>query len=162
MSLSPSQRQVLEAALGNPERLVVHFPDHLKGGARGKVLSALHSAGLITLHQASTASLPVYAVSDAGLAALGIEPPALTPDPDHASDPDSLSAPQRMREGTKQAALMALLKKPQGASLSEMAQVSGWQAHTLRGFIAGSLKKKRGLAVTSEKAPGQERRYRIA
>ena len=44
MPLSQTQRQVLEAALGHPERLVVHFPAHLKGGARGKVLAALISA----------------------------------------------------------------------------------------------------------------------
>ena len=162
MPLSQTQRQVLEAALGHPERLVVHFPAHLKGGARGKVLAALISAGFITQHPESSADMPIYAVSQSGLAVLGIEAPAPQTGASNPYRPNDRSAAGGLREGTKQATLIALLKHANGASLSEMAQASGWQAHTIRGFMAGSLKKKLGLTVTSDKAEGQERRYRIA
>ena len=162
MPLSQTQRQVLEAALGHPERLVVHFPAHLKGGARGKVLAALISAGFITQHPESSADMPIYAVSQSGLAVLGIEAPAPQTGASNPYRPNDRSAAGGLREGTKQATLIALLKQAHGASLSELAQASGWQAHTIRGFMAGSLKKKLGLTVTSDKAEGQERRYRIA
>jgi Protein of unknown function (DUF3489) len=55
--------------------------------------------------------------------------------------------------------LIALLKRPDGASLSELTHATGWQAHSVRGAIAGSLKRK-GHVVTSEKIDGI-RRYRI-
>ncbi len=53
-----------------------------------------------------------------------------------------------------------LLRRKQGASIAEMVKATGWQQHSVRGAMAGSL-KKRGLAITSEKAEGI-RRYRIA
>ena len=53
-----------------------------------------------------------------------------------------------------------LLRRKQGASIDEMVKATGWQQHSVRGAMAGSL-KKRGLAITSEKAEGI-RRYRIA
>ena len=60
----------------------------------------------------------------------------------------------------KLGALVALLIRPEGATLSAMQTATGWQAHSVRGAMAGSLKKKLGLMVTSEKADG-ERIYRI-
>lgn len=62
---------------------------------------------------------------------------------------------------TKQATLIELLKRPDGASLSEMVQATGWQQHTVRGAMAGALKKKLGLNIVSDKTNGQERKYRI-
>lgn len=61
----------------------------------------------------------------------------------------------------KIAQLTALLLKPEGATLAAMQAATGWQAHSVRGAISGSLKKKLGLDVTSEKADGV-RVYRIA
>ena len=57
--------------------------------------------------------------------------------------------------------LVALLLRPEGATLETMQAATGWQAHSVRGAIAGSIKKKLGFDVTSEKADGG-RVYRIA
>ena len=67
-----------------------------------------------------------------------------------------------VRTGTKQAVLMALLGSPQGASVPEMAAKAGWQPHSVRGFLSGTIKKKLGLALTSETVDGRGRVYRIA
>jgi hypothetical protein len=64
--------------------------------------------------------------------------------------------------GTKGDAVVALLKKPAGATISEMANTTGWQAHSVRGFLSGALKKKQGLTIKSEKGEDGQRRYRIA
>ena len=66
------------------------------------------------------------------------------------------------RAASKQAKLIALLKRPDGATIDEIVKALDWQAHTVRGAIAGALKKKFGLDVTSEKVEGRGRVYRIA
>lgn len=66
------------------------------------------------------------------------------------------------RSGTKQAILIDLLKRPDGATITQMAEKTGWQAHSVRGAISGTLKKKLGLPVVSETAEGRGRVYRIA
>ena len=66
-----------------------------------------------------------------------------------------------MREGTKQAALVEMLRRPKGATIAEIVEATGWQAHTVRGAFAGALKKRLGLTVTSEKVAGKERVYRL-
>ncbi len=55
------------------------------------------------------------------------------------------------RSGTKQAILIDLLKRKKGATIEQMTTKTGWQPHSLRGAISGTLKKKLGLAVTSER-----------
>ena len=67
-----------------------------------------------------------------------------------------------MRADSKQAQLIDMLKQPGGASIDEIVTAFGWQAHTVRGAIAGALKKKLGLNVVSEKSEGRGRIYRIA
>lgn len=67
----------------------------------------------------------------------------------------------RVRADSKQAQVIALLQRPQGTSIAEVIALTGWQAHSIRGLFAGTL-KKRGIAVTSEKAEGGERVYRAA
>ncbi len=57
--------------------------------------------------------------------------------------------------------LVALLRRPEGATIQAMAAATGWQAHSVRGAMSGGLKKKAGLAISSEKADGV-RVYRIA
>ena len=69
---------------------------------------------------------------------------------------------RRSREGTKQALLIEMLRRPAGATIAEIMTTTGWQAHTVRGAIAGALKKKLGLAVASEKVENRGRVYRIA
>lgn len=58
-------------------------------------------------------------------------------------------------------ALVGLLQRPEGARLEEMQTATGWQAHSVRGAISGAIKKKLGLAVSSEKSDAG-RVYRIA
>ena len=65
------------------------------------------------------------------------------------------------RAGTKSATVINLLKSKSGASLAEMMNVTGWQAHSVRGFLAGSLRKRHGLNAESERAADGERRYRV-
>ena len=57
--------------------------------------------------------------------------------------------------------LIALMRRPEGAEIEEMMAATGWQAHSVRGFISGSLKKSLGLEVTSEKVEAGGRVYRI-
>lgn len=66
------------------------------------------------------------------------------------------------RSGTKQELLIGLLRRPEGASLDEIVVATGWLTHTVRGAIAGALKKRLGLEVDSEKVEGRGRVYRIA
>ena len=56
------------------------------------------------------------------------------------------------RAGTKQAKLIELLKRPEGATVEQIADATGWQQHTIRGAIAGALKKKLGLTVEATRA----------
>ena len=66
------------------------------------------------------------------------------------------------RENTKEAQVIAMLRRPEGATLAQIGESTGWQTHTIRGFFAAALKKRHGLAVTSEKPQAGERTYRIA
>ena len=63
---------------------------------------------------------------------------------------------------TKNAQILQLLNRREGASIEDMMQATEWQQHSVRGFLAGTVKKKMGLALTSSKAEGDVRRYRIA
>ena len=67
----------------------------------------------------------------------------------------------RTREASKQARLIKMLRRPEGASIEEIVAAFYWQAHTVRGVIAGALKKKLGLNVVSDKTEGRGRVYRI-
>ena len=69
---------------------------------------------------------------------------------------------RKVRTGTKQAQLIEMLRAPEGASIDEIVAATGWQPHTVRGAIAGALKKKLGLEVTSEKDSQRGRVYRIS
>jgi hypothetical protein len=66
------------------------------------------------------------------------------------------------RAGSKESQVIAMLRRPEGATLAQIAESTGWQTHTIRGFFAAALKKRHGLAVTSEKPEGGERTYRLA
>jgi hypothetical protein len=57
--------------------------------------------------------------------------------------------------------LIGLLSRAEGATLPQMTEATGWQVHTVRGAMAGALKKKLGLEITSEKQTGTDRVYRI-
>ncbi len=60
--------------------------------------------------------------------------------------PREPGAPRKPREGTKQEAVLALLRRPEGATVAQVAEATGWAQHTVRGFFAGL--KKKGIEVT--------------
>ena len=62
---------------------------------------------------------------------------------------------------TKQERLLTLVSQPKGASIEEMMQATDWQQHSVRGFLAGTVKKKLGFALTSLKPDDGVRRYQI-
>ena len=66
------------------------------------------------------------------------------------------------RDGSKKAIVLDMLKRPDGATLSDIMSATAWQAHSVRGFISGSLGKKMGLTVESFKRPDGDRAYRLA
>jgi hypothetical protein len=76
--------------------------------------------------------------------------------------PKGRQKPAAAREGTKTAKVLTLLKRPGGATAKELMKVTGWQAHSVRGFLSGTLGKKMGLAVESTKREDGERQYKIA
>jgi len=63
---------------------------------------------------------------------------------------------------TKQERVLTLLSRAEGASLEEMMRATDWQKHSVRGFLAGTVKKKLGFQLTSSKAKDGVRRYHIA
>ena len=65
------------------------------------------------------------------------------------------------REGSKKAIVLALLCRPEGATLADIQAATSWQAHSVRGFLSGALGKKMGLTVESFKTPDGVRSYRI-
>ena len=66
-----------------------------------------------------------------------------------------------VREGSKKAIVLDMLRRTEGATLADIMTATGWQAHSVRGFISGALTKKMGLAVESLKTPEGARAYRI-
>ncbi len=79
---------------------------------------------------------------------------------DHA--PNAQTAAKGPREGSKKAIVLDLLKRAEGATLKEIMAATDWQAHSVRGFISGSLGKKMGLTVESTKRADGERCYHVA
>ena len=65
------------------------------------------------------------------------------------------------RPATKSESIIKLLKRLSGATMAELQKATGWQPHSIRGFLSGTLKKQMGLNVISEKVEDGERRYRI-
>ncbi len=118
-------------------------------------------------------------ITRAGIEAIGVETGDSAPDAADQAPGDAAPAkdaaateradtaadsagPRSTREGTKLATLVELLRQPEGATMAEMTEATGWQQHTVRGALAASVKKKLGLEVVSDKPQGQDRRWRIA
>ena len=182
--LSDTQAIILSAAAQRPERIALPLPDSLRGGAAAKVVSTMIAKGLLQEVEDNARRVdPVWretgdghgttlVATDAGLAAIGIEPDdvdaarksateAPPQDPAQDGDAEAAHATRTPRAGTKQAALIAMLRAPDGATIAEITTATGWQAHTVRGAIAGALKKKLGLDVTSQKVEGRGRVYKL-
>jgi hypothetical protein len=169
--LTPTQRLVLEHAVQETAGQLQWFPGTVKGGARTKLLSSLFDRGLIIGLD------PEWIVTAEGYDALGlphpIEPPTtpatrlkiasrktstIAP---AAASPTSSPAPSRVGADSKQSQVIAMLSRTSGATVTQITEATGWQAHTVRGFFAGALKKKLGISLTSIKTDGAARTYRI-
>jgi hypothetical protein len=66
------------------------------------------------------------------------------------------------RHGSKTAKILDLLKRPDGASLKELLRATGWQTHSVRGFLSGTLKKRMAIRLQSFKRKDGERAYRTS
>ena len=75
--------------------------------------------------------------------------------------PKSQKKAEGARDGSKAAQVLELLKRPGGASLKELMKATDWQAHSVRGFLSGTLRKKLGLTVESSKVEDGERTYSV-
>lgn len=142
--LTPTQHAILSHALAQTQGKVLWFPETLKGGAKAKTIESLVSHGLISQKKRETV------VTKAGYEALGLKPPVVEP------------RTVRTRETSKQANVINMLKRAEGATIEQICQATGWQPHTVRGAMAGALKKKLGLDIQSSKESDGARTYRIA
>ena len=186
IQLSDAQAIILSAAAQREDRIALPLPEGLRGGAAAKVVSAMLAKGFLQEVDADMRKgEPVWretgdghgvtlVATDAGLGAIGIEPedakpapagatdaPTEEPAPDTPNEPEGEPKSRTPREGTKQATLIAMLRAPDGATIEEIMAATGWQSHTVRGAMAGALKKKLGLEVTSEKVEWRGRVYAL-
>lgn len=184
--LTPTQHAVLAYALEHTAGKIEWFPEKINGGVRKKVLDGLFNRALIT------PSGTDWFVAAEGYDAMGHARPAPAPEtlpetaediaPEPAAEPTPLDpdpeiedavtaaeaewskakAKPRTRENSKQAEIIRMLQRAEGATIAQICETTGWQAHTVRGTFAGAFKKKLGLTIVSDKAQGGERVYRIA
>ena len=154
LKLTETQRQVLEHATGITNGAITWFPGNVKGGARQKVLNGLSSRALIT-HTDND-----WLVTTDGYKATGRVQPVVGATARQVRVESDRPVP-RTREHSKQAAVIQMLQRPEGATISQICAVTGWQAHTVRGTFAGAFKRKLSLNLVSEKVPDGDRVYRI-
>lgn len=150
IKLTDTQRQILEHAVQQTGGKLDWFPDNIKGGARNKVIDALFNRALITRDGDG------WCVAAEGYDALGVSRPGC--EATQSTEPEQ----RRTRANSKQAEVIAMLKRPEGATINQICEATGWQSHTVRGTFAGAFKKKLGLDITSSKEAGGERVYYIA
>ncbi|AUM00557.1 hypothetical protein B4966_10565 [Rhodocyclaceae bacterium] len=182
--LTPAQHAILAHAVHHTDGKIDWFPDHIKGGARQKVLDGMFKRALITPDGEG------WRVAAEGYDALGLARPGVgqtrigrfeahldriianaegaqaeTGDPEleaAVAAAEATWAKPRTRASSKQAEVIRMLQRPEGATIRQICAATGWQAHTVRGTFAGTFKKKLGLTIVSEKVPGGERVYRLA
>ena len=189
MKLTDTQTIILSAAAGRDDGSIHPLPKTLKGGAATKVTQALLRKGLIAEAPGREdwpgRRDPYFAITAEGALAINVEPaecPHLANTGAQAADGGQETAPAtkprpkakkattgrhgatgaaKARTGTKQALMIEMLRRPEGATVDQIMDATGWQRHTVRGAFAGALKKKLRLAVTSEKVEGGARVYRV-
>jgi hypothetical protein len=163
MTLTDTQLVLLSAAAQHEEHLITP-PATPKGRAVQNALTSLIRRGLVEERLVSAlqphwrtddaSQLIGLRITDAGLAALGLDPNELT---DHEATPDNQLAipPQHQaapRAGTKQYLLLQLLGREQGATINDMMAATGWLPHTTRAALTGLRRKGYHLTRTSSAA----------
>ena len=168
IELSETQTIVLSGACARDDGLIFPVTTNIKGGAIGNVLKSLLKRGLIEeisandpdtvwRHDEDKGSITLRATPLA-YSVLGQSDETLAPENEHHSQPTTTVH----RRPNKQAMLIEMLEASDGATVAEIVEATGWQPHTVRGTISGTLKKKLGLNVLSEKVDRRGRAYRIA
>ncbi len=189
--LTDTQLVILSAAAQRQDRAVLPLPKSLriKASTVTKTLEGLRKKGLLDEEPAARSATAwregedgrrmMLVIADAGLQAIGVDADEKTSKQSPStrlrprqrsrraerkpsgSKPKGSMSPAAVRPGTKQALLIDLLKRKKGATIEKIVEATGWQPHSVRGAISGTLKKKLGLMVTSEKPDDGPRRYRI-
>jgi hypothetical protein len=180
--VTDTQTLILSRAATRPRNLAMPLPEGLHGAAAQKAVTAMITRGWLEEVDADLRKgEPLWCetgdghgttlvATEAGLDAIGIEPVVpkatgasrkATPDPAPTCQASKAPTSSPSRSGTKQAQIIALLQRPEGASIAEIVDATGWQGHSARGLISGILKKKLGLPVTAEKLDGRGTVYKI-
>jgi hypothetical protein len=155
--LTETQETILRHSHEHTEGKIVWFPEHIKGGARQKVLDGLFNRALITQVGDD------WFIAAEGYDALGMPRKALISSEALNNVIETAEAKQpRTRDNSKQAQVIAMLRRPEGATISQICEATGWKQHTVRGTFAGAFKKKLGLEIISSKEENIGRVYRIA
>lgn len=156
--ISETQKSILIAAAERADRRLDWFPEGVNGGARAKVLGSLQKKGLINYDHDHAI------INGEGLVALGL--PATPSEPAASTEPQPAENPvpeapkaRKTRDNTKHATVIAMLRRPEGATLDQLVETTGWQKHTVRGALS-LLGKKQGLDIGSEKTESG-RVYRV-
>lgn len=173
--LTDTQTLILSAGAQRPENIALPLPKGLAGAAAKMAVTKMIEHGWLQEVDANIRrGEPLWRetgdghgttliVTEAGLLAIGIEPvvvKAVVAIREHAAKTPAPKPPTQ-RTGTKQAQIIALLERPEGATIAEIVAATSWQAHSARGLISGVLKKKLGLVVGSTKEDGRGAVYRI-
>jgi len=171
IQLSDAQAVILSAACAREDGMVFPVTASLKGGAVGNVCKSLLKRGLIEEIEATDLNTVYRHDEERGPVTLRATPLAysslgITDDTRDTAPTETETAPApktvRRRSGTKQEAVIAMLRAEGGATIDEIVAALEWQPHTARGAMSGALKKKLGLTITSEKVEGRGRVYRAA
>ena len=173
--LTETQTIILSAGAHRPENIALPLPKGLAGAAAKMAVTKMIEHGWLQEVEADPRrGEPLWretgdghgttlVVTDAGLLAIGIEPmvvKTIVASRGGAHAPHRMKHPA-MRTGTKQALLISMLRRPEGATMAEIIAATEWQAHSARGAMSGALGKKLGLVVVSAKEDARGRVYRI-
>lgn len=165
IQLSDAQAVILSTACAREDGAVFPVTASLKGGAVGNVCKSLLKQGLIEEIAATDLNTVWRHDEERGPITLRATPLAYSTlgitDQQDETPVETPTAPVQRRKGTKQETLIEMLRAEGGATIDEIVEATGWQAHTVRGAMSGALKKKLGLTITSEKIEGRGRVYKL-